>query len=297
MLTNHLLISFFTTILFFTYGCTPPPEGAAYPLAEEITFTYTAAPSVISNQVVPEGFELKPASNDTNVLNYKIFWADTFGNAKGQITSIAATHDGKHMVYDFPDNAVLPNGTVYILACSEGAEGLYCGASGVKNRVLRSTYDVDIFNLVQNFSLVTSLLASNNDTSCPGFTLSATCGNHICDNNEDASSCAADCASYGISSYNGAVTCNAIQSVYHPNSVSEVQSIVQTAVQDGLHIRASGAGHTTNDQICTDGIAIKTDKLTISNPNLTTAIEIFEGKEVVNVPAGTYVWDLSEWLA
>ena len=129
--------------------------------------------------------------------------------------------------------------------------------------------------------------------SCPGLKLVVTCGNTKCEKElgETIENCAPDCVPAPIISYNNQTRCTDVKSVYKPESEKEVQTIVRHAVSQGQHIKVVGNSHSANQILCTDGIAIVTEKL-----NQVLGLEMFEGVETVKVQSGMLIWDLNEWL-
>ncbi len=136
---------------------------------------------------------------------------------------------------------------------------------------------------------------SENDlaASCPGAGLILTCGNGKCEpeSGENEVTCPEDCLKAPVKSYNSETFCDKVQEVDHPETAEEVQSIVKRAVSVGAHIRVIGNAHTTNHQICSDGIIITTEKL-----RHIIGIEKYDGKDTVVVEPGATLDELTEWL-
>ena len=131
------------------------------------------------------------------------------------------------------------------------------------------------------------------ETVCPGETLTLSCGNHNCEPElgENELTCPSDCLSTPIRSYNAQTFCTEMKAVYTPETQEEVIQRVQEAVAQKLHIRAVGRMHSTNSQLCSDGIIISTEKL-----NHILGIESTPNGEVVVVEPGVTLGNLSEWL-
>lgn len=135
---------------------------------------------------------------------------------------------------------------------------------------------------------------------CTNSELSFTCGDFICDKNENHLNCPSDCSSNNedfkfedmkSGSYNARTWCPDIKEVLDPTNISEVQAAVTRARKAGLRIKPIGASHTDNEAICTDGVIITSRKLTSIY-----GMESFEGVETVHAQAGVTVGDLGAWL-
>ncbi len=129
--------------------------------------------------------------------------------------------------------------------------------------------------------------------SCPGVSLTLTCGNGRCEpeRGENETTCPLDCLNAPIQSYNAQTFCSAVKKVYAPSTQDEVVSIVRDAISAGNHVRAIGHAHTGNQLICNDGVEVSTENL-----NHILGIEILGGSEVVTVEPGVHLSTLANWL-
>lgn len=128
---------------------------------------------------------------------------------------------------------------------------------------------------------------------CPGVNLATSCGNGKCEPEQGKNevTCPIDCVIAPVESYNFQTFCKEVKRLVVPGSVSEVQEIVRGAVAEGLHVRVIGESHTVNRQLCTDGVAVSTEKL-----NHILGIETFHGHETVVVEPGVLLGSLMDWL-
>jgi hypothetical protein len=129
--------------------------------------------------------------------------------------------------------------------------------------------------------------------SCPGTALTLTCGNGKCEpeRGENELNCPGDCLPALVKSYNAQTLCKDVKKVFVPVSQSEVALIVQEAVRSGQNIRAIGNSHTSNEQLCTDGVVISTKAL-----NHIIGLEKQSNSEVVTVEPGVTLSELTDWL-
>ncbi len=275
-------------------------HGNVLPLPEEVTFTYTAGEYIIPDKLTAEGIDLKPAANETDITGYRLYWADDAGNKivdlplLGDNPFIAElTATGQALSYRFLDGVKVPDSASSVLACSRDADSEYCGESAAE-KVLYRFRDTQMEATIAELPVVTSDLTAL--SNCPSLEIAATCGNQQCDTLETAETCPADCGDWQLASYNYQTLCDEVQSVHMPKSVAEVQQLVRDAAAAGKRVKVTGQAHSATDVMCTDGVLISTANLTMHNPNLGISLETFEGVEVVKVPAGTLMWDLSEWL-
>lgn len=278
-------------------------------LPTEVTFTYTAGEQIIPDKLTAEGIDLKPAINEDGITSYRLYWADITGNKipslplLGGIINLPLLGDtpfiaelatsGQALSYRFPSNTIVPLTAFSVMACSRSADGEYCGESA-SDKVLYRFRDTGMAATLTELPLITSDLSAL--SNCSGLEVAATCGNQMCDLLETAETCPADCSDWQLASYNYQTLCDDIQSVHMPSSVAEVQQLVSDAAAAGKRIKVTGQAHSATEVMCTDGVLISTANLTMHNNSLGIQLETFEGVEVVKVPAGTLMWDLSEWL-
>ena len=279
-------------------------------VAKKVKFMFTAPanPADIFQVVKAEAVEIWPSTNETNITGYNIYWGDSSCNKLGlglapKLGYVKATKDGKVLRYDFSETLKTEIGAIYVLVCSENSGAEYCGPSfQCGSRALTKIRQVDYIGMATKVSHVKDLVNANNESTCPGVSLITTCGNLVCNSGETANNCPSDCSSYGAASFNYQALCHDVQNVYHPTSVAQVQQIVNTAVANHQRIKVIGAAAnhgttgTASDAVCTDGVIIAMDQINEKNPNFPITLETFEGKEVVNVPGGTKMFDLGEWL-
>jgi FAD/FMN-containing dehydrogenase len=285
-----------------------PPKPDAVP--EKVRFMFTAPenPENIFAVVKAEAIEIWPPANENNITGYNIYWGDSECHKLGielapRLGHVDASYDGSVLRYDFPDNLKTEIGAIYMLVCSENDGKENCGGSFNCSKTNKTKIrQVDLIGMGSDVNHVKNLVNAETEASCPGIGVMATCGDLICNGIETATSCPSDCSSYGEASFNYQTLCDEVQNVYHPGSVAEIQQIVNDAVANGQHIKVNGGaakGGTTGsatDVICTDGVVISMDQINEKNANFAIALETFEGKEVVNVPAGTSMFDMAEWL-
>lgn len=92
----------------------------------------------------------------------------------------------------------------------------------------------------------------------------------------------------------GFPACNAVQQVYRPSTVDEMQSIVKGAIAAGQKVRASGNGHMWYDTMCSDNpntVIIKTDAV-----NALSDLVLTNGQGSVWIEAGATFPQAAEWL-
>lgn len=279
-------------------------------LAKKVFYHFTAPanPSDIFAVTKAESVEIIPAADESDITHYAVYWGDAAGHRLGGdlaplLGRVAATKDGKTLRYDFPPNLTVEIGAIYLLVCSENYGQQYCGENfDIPGRTLDLIRKSDLLGLLSTVNGVKDSINNATEASCPGIKVMETCGNHVCDGIETAANCPADCTAYNVASFNYQTLCNQVQNVYHPTSVAEIQTIVNNAVAGGKHVKViggAGPGGTTgsaSNVVCTDGVVIAMDQITLDNPNFSAALETFEGKAVVNVPAGTRMSTLGDWL-
>jgi L-gulonolactone oxidase len=77
--------------------------------------------------------------------------------------------------------------------------------------------------------------------------------------------------------------------VHSPATLEELQASVSRAAREGLHVRAAGAGHSFGDNVCTDGLLLKLDRLA-------AVTDVDRGSGLVRVQAGITIHELSRVL-
>lgn len=279
-------------------------------LAKKVRYTFTAPanPQDVLTRPKSEGIEIWPADNESDITHYRLYWGDAAGNKLGidlapLLARIPASKDGKILRWDFPDNMATETGAIYVLICSENYGQEYCGPSTTTvGRTLDKISKSDPLRFLSILGDLRNGIDANNESSCPGIKVMETCGDNSCNGIETASNCPSDCSSYNTASFNYQVLCNEVQTVYRPSSVAELQQIVATAAANHQHVKVvGGAGPngttgSASSVVCSDGVVISMENINENNANFTLALETFEGKEVVNVPAGTNLHALGEWL-
>jgi len=267
-----------------------------------ITFTADKNPAALIPIRILEGIEIWPASNETNITHYNVYWGDILNNKLGlafapRLAKIPATKNSKVLVHEFTSGLKMEAGAFSVLVCTANAHREFCGNGNNFEKVTDP-----LLNIFFKLSHVKKLIKQNQNL--PGVDVMATCSDLICNGVETAQSCPSDCGIFGQASFNYQVLCNDadIQSVYHPTSVAEIISIVKRAAKNKVRIKVS-SGQTVNNTagsasglICTDGITLIMDKFDHAQAELGMSLEQFEGKSVVNVASGTNLHELGEWL-
>lgn len=297
--------------VFFTLASSLPSfaGGGGAPVkptvsAEKVRITFTADknPANIMPIRILEGIEIWPAADESNVSHYNVYWGDAAKNKLGialapKLAHIPASKDGKVLVHEFPAGLKMEAGAIWVLVCTENNGIEFCGKANNMEKVTDPLLEIagtlnGIKKTVKDYSQL------------PGVELMKTCSDLICNGIETAQNCPSDCSVYGQASFNFQVLCDeaALQDVYHPSSVSEIQNIINTARANGVRVKVTGgqaarktAGSATT-VICTDGITLIMDQFDHNQPGLGMSLETFEGTEVVNVASGTNLHELGEWL-
>ena len=279
-------------------------------LAKKVRYTFTtpANPANIFERPKSEGIEVWPADDESDITHYDLYWGDAAGNRLGgalapQLARLPATRDGSILRWDFPDDMATEYGAIYVLICSENYGEQWCGpATNIPARTLDKISKADPLRFLGIIGDLRNGISANNEQTCPGIKVIETCGDNVCNGIETPGNCPSDCTSYKAASFNYQVLCDEIQNVYHPQTVAEIQQIVANAAANHQHVKViGGAGpHGTtgsaSEVVCTDGVMISMEKMNETNPNLPIDLETFEGQEVVNVPGGTDLNNLGEWL-
>ncbi len=286
--------------LFAGGGGPPAPTTSA----EKVRFTFTAdtSPAKIMPIRILEGVEIWPATDETNITHYNVYWGDVLKNKLGialapKLAHISATYDGKVLVHEFAPNLKMEAGAIWVLVCTENDGEEYCGKDDNMEKITD-----DLIGINNTLTDIKNLINANDENSCPGIEVMETCGDLVCNGIETETSCPADCSTYGEASFNYQTLCDEVQNVYHPTSVAEIQGIVNSAAANSQHIKVNGGAAkngttgSASDVICTDGVVISTAQINENNANFSISLETFEGQEVVNVPAGTRMYDMAEWL-
>lgn len=96
-----------------------------------------------------------------------------------------------------------------------------------------------------------------------------------------------DCDGAKVKAYNHRVCCAKVQELVAPESVDELEQAITSA----QHVRVVANSHTSNEQICTDGVGIS-----IANFNQIHGLRRRGRVEWVDVDAGVRLSDLNRWL-
>lgn len=96
---------------------------------------------------------------------------------------------------------------------------------------------------------------------CEGMGFAANCGDGTCSADENEQTCPADCADAKVVSYNKQTICHGVEEVVEPTSTAEVQAAVRRARAQSKPIRVIGRRHTSNGQLCNEGIIVSTARL------------------------------------
>ncbi|NRB42800.1 MAG: FAD-binding protein, partial [Pseudomonadales bacterium] len=275
--------------------------------AQDVHITFTSDIKVGSALPVPairllESIEIVPAADETHVTHYNVYWGDVAKNKLGialapRLAHFEAKGDGKNISYDFPANFKMEIGAKYVLVCTENNGVEFCGKDGNMELV----FD-DLVAALSNAAKLTNATKANSEATCPGLEAMATCGDLVCNGIETVNNCASDCGEYKIASFNYQTMCDEIQKVYHPETLAELQAIVAEANKNHLRVKvtaAAGPNGTSGSAtgiVCNDGILIITDLMDETSTHFPIQLEMFEGVEVVNAPAGTRMHNLGEWL-
>ena len=164
-------------------------------LAKKVFYHFTAPanPSDIFAVTHAESAEIIPAADESDITHYSLYWGDAAGHRLGGdlaplLGRVAATKNGKTLRFDFPPNLTVEIGAIYLLVCSENSGQRYCGENfDIPGRTLDLIRKADFLGLLSNVNDVKSAISNNNETSCPGIQVMATCGNNVCDGIENAS--------------------------------------------------------------------------------------------------------------
>jgi FAD/FMN-containing dehydrogenase len=132
---------------------------------------------------------------------------------------------------------------------------------------------------------------------CPAASLLAfTCENGTCDRllGENATNCPSDCldGSTHVKPYYGlAASCEAT-TIFRPATVGEAQSAMRQTTDLGRRVRVVGSVHTGSKAVCVEGGNV----ISTQNLNHVLGLETYAGEETVHAEAGTYIWDIAEYL-
>ncbi|MGZ3440591.1 MAG: D-arabinono-1,4-lactone oxidase, partial [Polyangia bacterium] len=97
----------------------------------------------------------------------------------------------------------------------------------------------------------------------------------------------ADCDGAKVKSYNHHVCCDKVQELVAPENLAELEKTIASA----RHVRVVANSHTSNEQICTDGVGIS-----VANFNQIHGLRRRGGITWVDVDAGVRLSDLNRWL-
>ena len=281
-------------------GGSGPPKPTSSAEKVRITFTADTDPAKVMPIRRLEGVEIWPASDETNITHYNVYWGDSERNKLGialapRLAHIPATYDGKVLTAEF-NSLKMEAGAIWVLVCTENDGTEYCGKANNMEKVTDPLIDIN-----NNLNSIKNLISAN-EGSCAGVDVMATCGDLVCNGVETASNCPSDCSSWGQASFNYQTLCDEVQNVYTPTSVAEIQQIINDARNNGQHVKITGGAGpkgttgSASEVICTDGVIIDMGEFNENAPGLASVLETFEGQEVVNVAAGTSMHQLGEWL-
>ncbi|ROS01918.1 FAD/FMN-containing dehydrogenase [Sinobacterium caligoides] len=279
-----------------------PPKPTVSAERVHITFTADTNPAKLMPIRILEGIEIWPAEDESNVTHYNVYWGDSERNKLGialapKLAHIPVRGDGEVISYDFKSALKMEAGAIWVLVCTENNGKEFCG----KEKNMEKVTD-DLIGTFLTLNSIKKLIKDNNEQSCSGLEVMATCGDLECNGIETEQSCPSDCSSYGLSSFNYQTLCDEVKNVYHPESVADVQDIIKNAAANGQHVKVNGgAGYkgttgSASDIVCTDGVVISMDKFDHHAAGLEMALETYEEQEVVNIPAGTNLHEVGEWL-
>jgi hypothetical protein len=96
------------------------------------------------------------------------------------------------------------------------------------------------------------------------------------------------CDNAKIKAYNHQVCCTKVTDLVAPSSVDELREIMRTRKGP---VRVVGNSHTSNEQICTDGVGIS-----MANFSTIHGLKHWRGVEYVEVDPGVRLSDLNRWL-
>lgn len=158
--------------------------------------------------------------------------------------------------------------------------------------VMSNPVEVDTAQLRLLHSKI-NLQRNSKNLSCPGLGLVLTCGDGKCDANkgENVDSCAADCLTASVRSYNQQTLCTEGVRVFKPKNQDELLQVVQTALDRGDQIKAIGNSHSASGIMC-GGETV----LDMSEMNQIHGLTTINGEEAVAVDAGAKLFNVAEWL-
>lgn len=96
-----------------------------------------------------------------------------------------------------------------------------------------------------------------------------------------------DCDGAKIKAYNHWVCCPKVESLVAPETIADLEKVITSA----HHVRVVANSHTSNEQICTDGVGIS-----IANFNQIHGLRRKGATEWVDVDAGVRLSELNRWL-
>ena len=162
----------------FAGGGGPPKPSSS---AEKVRFTFTA--DTDATKIMPirilEGVEIWPANDEGDITHYNVYWGDVERNKLGlglapRLAHIPAKKDGSVIVHEFPANLKMEAGAIWVLVCTEGDGGEFCG----KDNNMEKITD-DLLGLNNKLTEIKNLLGANTEATCPGFDVMATCGDRV----------------------------------------------------------------------------------------------------------------------
>ena len=158
----------------------------------------------------------------------------------------------------------------------------------------QETLVLNIFSVFIGISLALIITPSDSHAVSLGAILrSSHCGNLKCEprKGEDSFSCAIDCSTSPLHSYNYQTVCRTVTQIGTPETAEEVQVAVLDAIIHGRTFRAIGSAHSANSTICSEGDVISTSRL-----NRIIGLESFNGEETVVLEPGVKLGQLVDWL-
>jgi len=96
-----------------------------------------------------------------------------------------------------------------------------------------------------------------------------------------------NCDGAKVKAYNHQICCDKVSEIVAPENLAELEKAITSA----HHVRVVANSHTSNEQICTDGVGIS-----IANFNQIHGLRRKSGVEWVDVDAGVRLSDLNRWL-
>jgi hypothetical protein len=180
--------------------------------AEKVRITYTADgnPASLMPIRILESIQIWPAADERNITHYNVYWGDALRNKLGwmlapKLAHIPARGDGLVLTHEFPANLKMEAGALWVLVCSANKRKEFCGKAGNMEKVAD-----DLMGIFSRLNTIKQELKANDESSCSGFGVMATCGDLVCNGTETAQSCPSDCADYKVASFNYQVLCDRV---------------------------------------------------------------------------------------